>query len=287
MCVAACTAGVDILGMIPNPLHDSVQDWSKTSGDRDTQNKALNGAVAIPLPLPGLPSGHSGVEGSVAMFANGCTPFKGSPGFSKCKPGTQSMWSADVAAGTGNYDSTVNYDALGAGGAYAETLDSSGYAAQNEVHASNSFTGEQGDAFTRGPFPWSDPTKLGPGTALYDQGKAYADPPNTNTTIAWLDRGKLMRCPTGQAPSDIVNGLQGRRGTPGVCVGANQVGTDTSDCASAKANGFLWDQTLNGGNGGWRRPRAGSGEQPGCPNGGPPAVQTVLVPQMNVRSLIT
>jgi hypothetical protein len=80
---------------------NKVLDALKNLGDpkwaeRDATNKALNGAVEIangPASCNGFTTGTTSVplQGSVLRFANGCTPFPGTPGWSKCAPGTKGM----------------------------------------------------------------------------------------------------------------------------------------------------------------------------------------------------
>ena len=242
VCVAGCNAAGGILGAlvnaIPNPFHDSNDDWNNAAHTRDENNKHLNGAVELPLPLPSVPAGLAGVEGTVARFKNGCVPFANAPGFSKCAKGTLSMWTEDVAAASGDYDAgPIDYSRVGGLHVYQESADKEHNV---EASAAETFVGTQGDRFTNGPFSWSDSSYA----ADLAKGLAYPDPsPSVDKARAWLDRGKVLRCPPGQAPDDIVRGLLGQRGTAGTCSTPGAVGGTlvSGDCEAHHAAGFTWD----------------------------------------------
>ena len=262
VCVTACNVAGGILDQIPNPFHNSVDDWNNAAHSRDENNKHLNGAVDLPLPLVSIPGSLSGVEGTVARFKSGCVPFKGAPGFSQCKPGTLSMWTEDIAVASGDYDSdgTLDYEHIAAHG-YSEELGVD--TAPVNVAASETFRGTQGDRFTGGPVSWNSPEVYDAASKWVQKGLAYPDVANVDRLHAWLDRGKILRCPPGQAPSDIVNGLHGQLGTPGVCVstaGGGQVGTwITGDCQQHIDAGFTWVGPAPGpgSTGHWERLRVG------------------------------
>lgn len=80
---------------------------------KDAKNKQLNGAVEIELDeltrglSVGVGAGNADrggagpyLRGSVLRFASGCTPIEGTPGWTKCAPGTASMQTESVEAFT-------------------------------------------------------------------------------------------------------------------------------------------------------------------------------------------
>lgn len=102
-----CDVGLPIVG----DIIDAVGKLGAGPGDeyreKDAKNKSLNGSVKQPLESyvkSCLDTSFSKPQGSgtwfvplwgtVLEFENGCTPFKGSPGWSKCKAGTSSMMEA-------------------------------------------------------------------------------------------------------------------------------------------------------------------------------------------------
>jgi hypothetical protein len=118
----ACEAAAKELGVptsvceIGVPLVEDLVDWVDSWGDfgreyraKDEENKKLNGAIKTPLVQAVkscLDSSYSlnantgqlisSMWGTALEFENGCTPFAGSPGWSKCAPGTNNMFYGKV-----------------------------------------------------------------------------------------------------------------------------------------------------------------------------------------------
>jgi hypothetical protein len=88
----ACKAAQGILGIFGALAKLGDPQWAK----KDAENKAANGATTIPLAsgaqsCNGFVGAYMPLQGTVLRFANGCEPYAGAPGWSKCAPGTHSM----------------------------------------------------------------------------------------------------------------------------------------------------------------------------------------------------
>lgn len=130
---ASCLAlqgGVEIIDGFIDMLPDGPGDEFRA---KDAKNRELNGKVKVPLVQQvrscldtsyGHPTSNGPATGFVPLwgtaleFENGCTPFKGSPGWSKCAPGTAHMMIGESyrSKDADNYDPvtrTVNWEMRG------------------------------------------------------------------------------------------------------------------------------------------------------------------------------
>lgn len=288
----ACELACDAAGYIPDPFHDSVGDRQAAITKGDQGNLQLNGDVELYLPEelqhPPALSQSGGVQtmdGSVLRFKKGCVPFKGAPGWEKCKPGTQSMWSSDTdvdqAYNHGALPAFANDQLLSVWVDHHDTgspLDDATKAATLSGNANE----DHPDVTTQGPFPAGRTfgvTKNTPGTKV------------PTGSEGWIVRGKPMICPQGQAPDlwdesglpralspgeEITCVPDGRHrsgagtGTGGgVSTGEQTIGHGTfvhGDCPPPQ--GFTWDVS-SAGLDYLRRLRAG--EAPKCKRGTSPS----------------
>lgn len=155
---------------IVNSFLDGLANWDKAA---DAKNRELNGAVKVPLAerlkkasiCPGTTAGsptRPAIWGTVVEFENGCQPFDGAPGWSKCKPGTTSMVTANCGSDM-------------KGPALAPTVEARTAAGNVNIYPSASLSGRPGDAFTSGP---------------------YVNP-TTGEGWSWV-LGQEIKCPSGQ-----------------------------------------------------------------------------------------
>lgn len=218
MAYAACKGLGGLLDSIAGANNKDEKHANETAR-RDAINKQLNGAVK--LAAPGTPGGAdvsvrpgvtgsgelaegywydedgkyirrygSHVRGSVVEFENGCQPFRDAPGWSKCAPGTLSMWAEDIDEAMGylsEYDAggslktSPAFPSLEAYEAQARQ-DGSNQVIRSTVPAallSGSARLEGADPLTQGPFRAKD-------------GRLW-----------WLYKGRRIDCPVGQAPDVI------------------------------------------------------------------------------------
>lgn len=110
-------SGIDaIAGKVIGPIVEAVADSAKSWQEKDAENRAKNGAVAVPMTqdvldtvqckeiVPGigtaLPTTRDAgpmLHGTALRYQNGCEPFAGAPGFGKCAPGTFDMTTKNAA----------------------------------------------------------------------------------------------------------------------------------------------------------------------------------------------
>lgn len=129
---ASCLAlqgGISVIGGIVDMLPSGPGDEFRA---KDAKNRELNGKVKTPLvqqvrtcldtsnghPAANGASSYVPLWGTVLEFENGCTPFEGSPGWSKCAPGTADMMVGEsyINKNASNYDPvtrTVNWEMRG------------------------------------------------------------------------------------------------------------------------------------------------------------------------------
>jgi hypothetical protein len=288
-CLLACGV-LGVLGQVAtavSPFHDSSEQWGHEGKRRRFNNNRLNGGTpdpsqtfdqGAPYDAPGAsirildPSASSGtglpnwLNGGVARYPNGCVPFFGAPGWSKCAPGTLDEYGQAIDAATPDDDwgySEKNFVKLpyyltpsAREAALANVADDGTLRGSLPVDArpalkADAMLGTNGDPFSGGP--WPD----------HDTGLPY-----------WYVRSqRTVPAPVGTAPRAVVLSIVANASGETLAqtrakiaaltdaqalenISISQQGTGVSstfDCATAKAGGFTWDAALHA----WRRMRAG------------------------------
>lgn len=273
----ACKAGSGILDWLSNAF--SGPDWAKM----DAENIKLNGAIELPLgPLAGrtvqLASRLPAMHGTVLRFANGGVPFKGFPGWEKCKPGTHNMLSDGAALvidpSTGKWSAMVPANAFS--GAIGDPTRGGPFTADHIFHEpalSESSLGGLNRPLdvNEAPFPQSLDGGL---QGYYAGGKPFTCP--AGTTPQWNLRDQ--RSISGPPPCVGPDGTGGWSSSgPQVGVSATsgnesgQVGNLTNWCVNGKyvgPPGYYYDTTAKA----FRRVLAGQ-TPPANPCAGIPTVQ--------------
>lgn len=255
-----------------------VIDWNK----RDADNKALNGEVEIPLSgalarrtVSPLRANEPALRGTVARFKNGCSPFAGTPGWSKCKQGTHSMV---LSGGTKTHK-------LGQPGALVQT------------NWGGAFGQREGDPFTQGPYNTGGQITMNVDTPT--GGRVVLKLPDTFVEPlapgkqGWFAGGRPFVCDDGVQPAFGVRDQRGELGVPscgqspwegakpspilGTATVQTQLSCGPNNTAPA---GYTWDTSA--GVGFWRRLADGE-----LPNAGPcgassPKATTLLTPILGV-----
>ncbi len=232
-CVVACKAGSWLTNAIAT-WQINGQDYGRYSAERDRRQKindTANGAVAIPLDHRVLYAGRNlehedgtgiagtgghpeePLQGNVLRYANGCEPFYGAPGWSKCGAGTLDMYTSAIDAAAGrtfgmsdarlfNYPTWARLSDTPSGGGR------SGFVAKGLIDKTAFLTGAAHDPALSGPH-------------ILEQigtGKNVPQP----WTPFWNVLGKKVTCAPGQAPAAVVNGLAGQTD--------HRTGVDVSIC---------------------------------------------------------
>jgi hypothetical protein len=175
----ACAGILGTVGAIGEAVFYSADDQARDIAAAATKNDQLNGEIAIPMDpyvtrfVSG--KGNPAIYGNALRYANGCEPFKGAPGWSKCAPGTRSLFGPASFRGSelgvvalapaqqpGKPDRGVEVDAGDNGGQRMLT---------------GSLDPKNPDPATRGPFR------------------------NSAGGNDYLIRGRRMTCPAGEAPA--------------------------------------------------------------------------------------
>lgn len=251
--------GLNALGDLVGGINNQLNQAEEREAERSKKNEELNGEIAIPNTVP-LYQSQQAVKpttGSALRFKNGCEPFEGAPGWTKCEPGTNDMRTHVV---DGRFP--ASYEKVRAAAPTREQ-----YFANPEKPIDwsgllkGSVSPEYPDPATQGPFPMPD------GTAW------------------WWIRGEKLQCPTGQAPAmwnadgspirDQRTGLPSCApggivavdpNSPGSQGGTNPVDTTPGDHETASLDcnadgtapaGYTWTGTA------WRRLMPGETADPG------------------------
>lgn len=281
--LAACKAACGVLGGLAqvvsaiNPLHNSVEDYENAAKSRRATNDQLNGAVDIGNLAPySTWAGNSillgGANGGPVRYRNGCTPYAGSPGWSKCASGTLDMYASALdAASGGNKDYTDANAAIVATFESAEARD-----AAIQTHGGLPTIKPIKEAFLTGAT--GDPTTMGPADELDSMG-------NPTGRLLWTVRGKNFAGDKGLVPRAIAMQVRGpvaagqteatlraqiaalsdQQAAELIQVGSLSQGSGTGtqtkiDCSNAIAQGLTWK------NGAWVRAAAGEAQvlAPNC-----------------------
>jgi hypothetical protein len=271
MCQKGLSGAGAVLDVIGGLNNKSDQQYAEEKR-RDAINRKLNGDIAVGHPLMPPPNyrdiaaAPDPMKGGVIEFQNGCQPFFGAPGWSKCATGTQDMWRNSIYKAVGIGTSELNERAQGAYRTYDEYE-----AARKAKNVTRPMI--KGALRTGSP---GDPSMAGPR-------------PNKDGTFRWWVRGKVVDCATGQCPKTVLQGakIRDHRDNPSgtyaattderddvTCVPVDSLGTPatppppgTSSSSSSQVAcvgaqppaGMTWDRA-----GYWRRLQAGE-----TPNAGP------------------
>lgn len=226
-----CKAASGLLDGIAG-LNDKGKKHADEEKNRDATNQQLNGAVKVAM--PGTPGGadtsvawgvagngepcekclydadkhyirHYGnsAKGTVMEFENGCQPFEGAPGWSKCAPGTKSMWATDIDEAFGYFSEYGDVDnsaepaflTLEALEAQAKKDKSDGVKHANGVQV---YRPAVAAAFGTGSARLAGADVMTTGPYRAKDGRLW-----------WLVKGKRIDCPVGQAPDVIRDGALG------------------------------------------------------------------------------
>lgn len=262
---AACNA-LPSIGDILEGVGSAIGTTSAEVKRWDAENKALNGEVATPISdflrktVTVYPSttGADATRGTVLEFKNGCVPFAGAAGWSKCKQGTH-----DMRHRPNNYDPT----AVPVGtGVEADDKQRRGKATSWTNFMTGSGDPSRIDPATQGPF------RAG---AVYGMYKTPFPLPLAEGELGWLWRGRPFKCAADRTPawnvrdhtSDTAMPPCGPFGGGGPPPPIDQAGEghttedkgDTSPTTCPPE--FIWDANLFGpGVGGCRRRNSRAGE---------------------------
>jgi hypothetical protein len=186
----------EVLELVPG-IRASEKEGTAFFAARDEENKRLNGAVKTPLvpvdvwgndpvSVQGAGATYRNQRGTVLEFQNGCQPFFGAPGFSKCAPGTKDMWEV---AWADRPNPGLN-----------EFKTDPAYLTMKERLASSLVTVNK-NAFNSGRGGKPDPSNADPNT--------HGPFPDGTGGQFWVVKGKRIACPSLQAPDTLVNAERG------------------------------------------------------------------------------
>lgn len=250
VCVAACNVGGGVLGDVAGLFHTGRPN-SQVLADEAAENDKLNGPIKTPThkldpkptqlgaarqiapqdlgmklllsldPPEALPFG---LGGNAIEYENGCVPFWGAEGWSKCAQGTHNMFGEENRDLNEQVDMTEPWRFVTTRPARRSPNDP----VQQPVFVRDFHTIRQGSFDRIRP----DPTTQGPVPA--------AGGGNT-----WLIAGELLTCPAGQCP-DTVDSTH--FAYPPKCVRDGKYTNEgnvagTGDCPNP---GFTWDVAKDG-----------------------------------------